>query len=96
MYSLKREAIKHRLYPARLPIPVLAREFYEIVRRNGRNSEFWLVLRMALKTNPFSLLKMAGSGWNLIRTGRLTLRSERIKRINELRSELASSPEVSK
>ena len=41
------------LYPARLPVPVLAREFYKMVRRRGRSSEFWLVLRMALQSNPF-------------------------------------------
>ncbi|HTQ85467.1 MAG TPA: 4Fe-4S dicluster domain-containing protein, partial [Candidatus Solibacter sp.] len=56
MYSLKREAVRTHLYPARLPIPVLAEEFYKMVRRRGRSSEFWLVLRMALRTNPFMLL----------------------------------------
>ncbi len=49
MYGLKREAIQSRLYPARFPVPVLAQEFCKMVRRRGRNSEFWLVLRMALR-----------------------------------------------
>jgi quinone-modifying oxidoreductase subunit QmoC len=95
MYSLKREAIKHRLYPSRFPIPVLAQEFYEMVRRRGRNSEFWLVLRMAFRSNPFVLFTMAKTGWQLVRTGRLSLRHERIRRIRELQSELAVSQEVS-
>lgn len=86
MYVLKREAIKHRLYPRRFPIPVLAQEFYEMVRRRGRNSEFWLVLRMALRTNPLSLFRLARPGWQLIRTGRLSLRRERIGRVRELAS----------
>jgi heterodisulfide reductase subunit C len=94
MYVLKREAIKHRLYPKRFPIPVLAREFYEMVRRRGRNSEFWLVLRMALKTSPLSLLRLARPGWQLIRTGRLSLRRERVRRGFELERELASTREV--
>jgi len=94
MYVLKREAIKHHLYPKRFPIPVLAQEFYEMVRRRGRNSEFWLVLRMALKTNPLSLLRLARPGWELIRTRRLSLRRERVRRGFELERELASTREV--
>jgi quinone-modifying oxidoreductase subunit QmoC len=94
MYSLKREAIKHRLYPSRFPIPVLAQEFYEMVRRRGRSSEFWLVLRMALRSNPLVLLGMWRTGWQLLRTGRLSLRRERIARIRELQCELSSPQEV--
>jgi len=94
MYALKREAIKHRLYPPRFPIPVLAREFYEIVRRRGRNSEFWLVLRLAFRSNPLVLLTMARTGWQLLRTGRLSLRYERISRVRELQSELAAPQEA--
>lgn len=96
MYSLKREAIKHKLYPARFPIPVLAREFYAIVRQRGRNSEFWLVLRMAMKSNPLVLLTMAKTGWGLLRTGRMSLKSERISKIRELQNELADPQEVSR
>jgi heterodisulfide reductase subunit C len=96
MYGLKREAIKFQMYPRRFPIPMLAREFYEIVRRHGRSSEFWLVLRMAFRANPFALFSMMGSGWDLLRTGRLSLRYERIERIHELQRELASAPEVTR
>jgi heterodisulfide reductase subunit C len=94
MYSLKREAIKEGLAPKHLPIPVLAREFYKIVRERGRSSEFWVVLRFMLKSNPLSLLKMAGSGMDLMRTGRLSLKSERIKDIEGLRRELEPPQEV--
>jgi len=89
MYSLKREAMQEKLYPKRFPIPVLAQEFYKMVRRQGRSSEFWLVLRMAFRTNPLQLLTMAGTGWQLMRTGRLRLRQDRIKAVRELQSELA-------
>ena len=50
-----------------------------MVRRKGRSSEFWLVLRMAFRTNPMQLLGMAGTGWQLIRTGRLRLHQDRIE-----------------
>jgi heterodisulfide reductase subunit C len=89
MYSLKREAIRHRLYPARFPVPVLAQEFHRMVRQRGRSSEFWLVLHMALRSNPLILLGMLRTGWDLVRTGRLSLRRERIRDVASLPRELA-------
>ncbi len=94
MYSLKREAIRERKFPARFPIPVLAREFYDIVRKRGRSAEVPLVLRMALKSNPFILLTMVRSGWNLLRTGRISFKSESIKRRAELERALSTPKEV--
>ena len=94
MYSLKREAIKDNLYPKRFPIPVLAREFYKIVKRRGRSSETWLVLRMALRSNPFILLGMAKSGWDLLRTGRLSFKFEGIRNPKDLQRELAVKKEI--
>jgi len=89
MYSLKREAIQQKLYPRHFPIPVLAQEFYRLVRRRGRSSEFWLVLRMSLRSHPLQLFTMIRTGWQLARTGRLSLRQERIERLHEVQSELA-------
>jgi quinone-modifying oxidoreductase subunit QmoC len=94
MYSLKREAIKEKKYPARFPIPVLAREFYDIVKKRGRSSEIPLVLRMALKSNPLILLTMMRSGWNLFRTGRISFKSERIKDAAQLERALSAPKEV--
>jgi hypothetical protein len=39
---------------------------------------------MALKSNPFVLLGMTRTGWDLFRTGRLSLKRERIKGLDEL------------
>jgi len=90
MYGLKREAIQERLYPRRFAVPILAQEFCAMVRRNGRSSEFWLVLRMALRSNPFILFGMMRTGWDLLRTGRLSLRRERIRDVSALpRQEVA-------
>ena len=85
MYHLKREAVRDKLYPRRFPIPVLAQEFFKMVRGHGRTAEFWLVLRMALRSNPFQLLTMASTGWQLFRTGRLSLRQEHIQNAPALR-----------
>ncbi len=94
MYTLKREAIRERLFPRRFPIPVLAQEFYAMVRRHGRSSEFWVVLRLMLRTNPLGLFSMARAGIALIRTGRLSLRRERIANVDELQRALPDSKEV--
>lgn len=94
MYTLKREAIKSRLYPKRFAIPVLAREFHNMVARRGRSSEFWLVLRMALKSNPKILFSMIGTGWKLVRTGRMSLAMEKINRVHELPSDHTGAMEV--
>jgi heterodisulfide reductase subunit C len=86
MYSLKREAIRHKLHPRRLPAPVLAQEFCKMVSGRGRSSEFWLVLKMALRSNPLALLGMTRTGWDMLRTGRLSLKRERIKETEELQA----------
>ncbi len=88
MYTLKREAIRERLFPRRFPIPVLAQEFYRTVRRWGRSSEFWVVLRLMLRTNPLGLLSMVPAGVALMRTGRLSLKRERIEHVEELQRAL--------
>jgi len=91
MYSLKREAMRDHLYPGRFPIPVLAREFYRMIQNRGRNSEFWLVLRMVLRSNPLSLFGMARNGWDLWRTGRLSLKVERVENREEIRAMFAGA-----
>ena len=94
MYTLKREAIKSGLFPKRFAIPVLAREFHNMVARRGRSSEMWLVMRMALKSNPMILFTMIGTGWQLFRTGRMTLRMDKIKRVHELPRDSKKAMEV--
>jgi hypothetical protein len=71
-------------------VPVLAQEFCKMVRQRGRSSEFWLVLRMALRSNPLILLGMWRTGWQLMRAGRLRLRMDRIRDVGSLPRELAS------
>jgi hypothetical protein len=44
---------------------------------------------MALRSNPLILLGMVRTGWNLARTGRLSLRRERIRDIASLPQEIA-------
>lgn len=84
MYSLKRLAIEEGRYPHRFPIPVLAKEFYSIVQRKGRSNEMGILLRLALKTNPFRYLKKLPLGLKLFGRGRLSLKGEKIRGKREL------------
>ncbi len=84
MYELKQRAIKEGFYPKHFPIPVLAREFFKMVRSTGRTSESWLVIRLLLNTNLMKLFGMWRLGLNLMRTGRFSLKTERIRATGEL------------
>jgi heterodisulfide reductase subunit C len=86
MYALKQLAIKEGIYPKRFPIPVMAQEFYKIVEKQGRNSEGRLMMNIAMKTNPFRLLRYAKVGMKLFRTGRASLHEESIQNPDELKA----------
>jgi quinone-modifying oxidoreductase, subunit QmoC len=85
MYALKRRAIREGLYSRRFPIPALAKEFKSMVYRNGRVSESELVVRLKLKTNPLSMMGMAPLGINLLKTGRMSMKREKIRNREQLR-----------
>ena len=89
MYALKQRAIQEGIYPKRFPIPVLAKEFSEMVRGKGRITETLLVMRLFLKANWRAVLHSWRLGLGLIRTGRFVLRHERIERRAELAEMLA-------
>lgn len=84
MYALKQMAIAEGLYPKRFPIPILAQEFFKLVAQNGRNSEGHLMMKLALKTNPFRFLGFAKMGWRLWRTERVSLRKEGVENKGEI------------
>ena len=86
MYALKRRAIEAGVYPKRLPIPVLAREFVRMIKKRGRNTEMQLLTRMLLKTNPFKMITQAPLGLKLFRAGRIDLVSEPMKNPKEIKT----------
>jgi heterodisulfide reductase subunit C len=79
MYELKQRAITDGIYPRRFPIPVLAHEFTQMVRKHGRITELVLVIRLFLKTDWLAALGNWRLGIDLMRTGRFSLITERIK-----------------
>lgn len=94
MYALKRKAIEENVYPSRFAIPVLANEMHKLIDKYGRNSELWLVLNMYLKSkNPLGLLKMAPMGIAMMKTGRMSLKKEKIKNRKQLNTLLKAVKE---
>lgn len=86
MYALKRRAIEDGVYPKRFPIPVLASEFGAMIRRRGRVTESWLILRVFLKTAIFRLLGMSKLGSKLFFSGRMGLVPESIRDRKQLQT----------
>ncbi len=84
MYELKQRAINEGVYPRKFPIPVLAHEFNAMVRRNGRISELQLVIRLFLKTSWLAALGNWRLGLDLLRTGRFSLATERIRQRGDI------------
>ena len=84
MYELKQRAIDAGIYPRRFPIPVLAHEFTHMVRKHGRITELVLVIRLFLKTDWFAALGNWRLGLDLMRTGRFSLLTERIRRHGDI------------
>ena len=87
MYALKQEAIARGVYPKRFPIPVLAREFFRGVQSCGRSNELPLMIRLLLKTNPQNV----SIGLRLWWTGRLSLRQERTRQRDTVRTLLRAA-----
>ena len=79
MYELKQRAISAGVYSRRFPIPVLAHEFTRMVRKHGRITELVLVIRLFLEPDWLAALGHWRLGLDLMRTGRFSLLTERIK-----------------
>ncbi len=90
MYALKRKAIEEGVYPRRFPVPILAREFFRVVEKRGRNSEGEVTLRMYLKAGPWRHVGKAGLGVKMYLKGRLGIVPDSIRDRQEL-SRLLSS-----
>lgn len=94
MYTLKREAIEAKTYPTKFPIPALAQEMHKLIAKNGRSSELWLVVNMYIRLkDPIGPLKYTSIGINLMKTGRMSLKKEKIKNIKQFHSLLKAVSE---
>ncbi len=89
MYAAKRMAIKEGVYPKGFPIPVLARVFYNEVESKGRSNEGPIIVKLYMKTKPWQMLKQTGLGMKLFFQGRMGLKTESIKKKDELKKILS-------
>jgi heterodisulfide reductase subunit C len=86
MHALEILAIRSGLSTKRNRTPVMYKCFVDSARSNGRVYELGMMLKLFLKTNPFSALKLAPVGLGLFLHKRLPLRPTRIKGIGELKA----------
>lgn len=94
MYALKRKAIKEKVYPRSFPVPVLAREFFNMVKRDGRTTESLLVMKLLFKTGILKAFSYAPLGMKLLKTGRLSFKRERIKGVSYVEKIIKAVEEV--
>jgi quinone-modifying oxidoreductase subunit QmoC len=88
LYAIKRRALEEGRFPRRMPLAVLAREFFRTIHRRGRITESLLVFGLLVRTSWRRLLGMSGLGLRLMRTGRFNYRPEGIKNRRQLRAVL--------
>ncbi|NOX90746.1 MAG: heterodisulfide reductase [Calditrichaeota bacterium] len=89
MYGLKRRAIEEGIFPSRhFAIPILAKAFANMVRKNGRATESRLVVSLAWRVSLFRLLNMAPLGIKLLLRGRLSFKKEKIQNKQEIQTML--------
>lgn len=91
MMALKTKAIAEGTYPKGMPIPILAQEFHDMVSKTGRVSESKLVQKLYLKTNPFKMFGLRRLGMKLMKTGRMSLKGETMKRPESLQKMLQAA-----
>lgn len=91
MMALKTKAIAEGTYPKGMPIPILAQEFHSMVTQTGRVSESKLVQKLYLKTNPFKMFGLRRLGMKLMKTGRMSLKGESMKRPESLQKMLQAA-----
>lgn len=93
MYTLKRHAITRGVYPEKFAVPILASEFFGMVRKYGRSSEGRLLVNLYRKTGLLKSLKNTALGWRLFRKGRIGPGQDSIKNRSQLRALLEAVAE---
>jgi heterodisulfide reductase subunit C len=85
MAELKQISLREGFYSSQFKSPVLAREFFKLVQKRGRSSEFWVAFLMYLKTNPIQILRLIPFGIKLLLKGRVNLKLERVKKPSQIK-----------
>lgn len=86
MYALKREAIENKVHLKNFPVPILAKAFFGEVKRRGRISEAYLLIRYYFNYNLFKMLGYSSLGLKLFLKGRLSLFEKGMKNKKNLQA----------
>jgi hypothetical protein len=93
MYTLKRMAIKAKLYDDSTA-PDFSQTFIGYVEYYGRSFEFGLATRYNLSHHPMQLPSMAPMGLGMLTRGRLDIRPHRIDGLEQLQAILTRAKEM--
>lgn len=94
-YKLKQLAKKHDYKnPVAEKARVMSNEFYETVKRYGRNHEMTMLRNFMLKTDPFGAIGNAPLGLHLMGQGRLSMFAKKDKSANDVDKILAKVDEM--
>jgi heterodisulfide reductase subunit C len=90
MYEIKRMGIRKGLLDKHSNGVAMAETFVGLIHKYGRSADAELIARYILRTQPASALSMIPLGWKLLRKGRISLRTDRVAGIAQLRKMLAA------
>ncbi|MDD4874413.1 MAG: 4Fe-4S dicluster domain-containing protein [Dehalococcoidales bacterium] len=78
-HILESLAVKYGYKPRNTNMPVMYNCFVNSIKKNGRVSEFGIMLGYYMSTNPFTALGMMPVAWKLLSHGRMPISAKRIK-----------------
>ena len=93
MYTLKRLSIREG-YAKDTPAPDLAKAFTSFIEDFGRSFEVGLASRYFLRHRPGAAMRMGGMGLALLKKGRLHLKPERIRNVDQLQKIIRKAREI--
>jgi quinone-modifying oxidoreductase, subunit QmoC len=93
MYTLKRIAMRENRKRSK-NVRLFSEKFFNLVNKQGRNSETALMMGYMLATNPFGSIGYAPIGLKLFTRGRMTFGKDRIKGIDGLRRLIAKAQQL--
>lgn len=94
MHALEIIAIRSGKSTKQSRTPIMYQCFVDSARGNGRVYELGMMIKLFLKTNPFSALKLAPVGLGLFFHKRLPLTPSRIKGMSDLKAILKKAREL--
>jgi len=86
MHALESIALQHGLSNRETYTPTMYKTFVDSIMRSGRVHELGFMIKFYLKSNLFRAFKNAPLGIKLLSHGRLSLKPERIKGLEQLKT----------